>query len=135
MPFLLALVIVVIVLTAILVINRGDDDGDPQQIGRAVVAQNDALQRQDYQAFVAGTCAAQRGTEEEILRRQRESAAARGERYVEGAGNVEVDGDRATAKVKYHFGDGEDAEDTAVTVDMSFVREDGAWKVCSEGPA
>ncbi|WP_395308549.1 lumazine-binding protein [Mycobacterium sp. AMU20-3851] len=134
-PFLLALVIIVIVITAILVINRGDGDGDPEQIGRAVVAQNDALQRQDYQAFVASTCAAQRGTEEKILARQRESAAARGERYVDGAGNVEVDGDRATAKVKYHFGDDEDAQDTEVTVDMTFVREDGAWKVCSEGPA
>ncbi len=134
-PFLVALVIVVIAITAILVMNRGDGDGDPEQIGRAVVAQNDALQRQDYPAFVASTCAAQRGTEEQILDRQRKSAAERGDRYVDGASNIEVDGDRATAKVKYHFGDIANSESNEVTVDMSFVREDGAWKVCSEGPA
>lgn len=131
-PFLLALVIVVVVITAILVLNRGDGDGDPEQIGRAVVAQNDALQRQDYAAFRASTCAAQHSTEGEVLTRQRDSAAQRGERYVDGASNVDVDGDTATATVRYHFG--EDGK-TEATVDMSFVREDGTWKVCSVGPA
>ena len=131
-PFLAALVIIVVVITAIFVLNRGDGDGDPEQIGRAVVAQNDALQRQDYPDFVKSTCAAQHGTEDKVLTRQRDSAAARGERYVDGAGNVAVDGDTATATVRYHFGENEETE---VSVDMSFVREDGAWKVCSEGPA
>lgn len=131
-PFLLALVIIVVVITAILVMNRGDGDGDPEQIGRAVVAQNDALQRQDYQAFVASTCTAQHGTEDEVLTRQRESAATRGERYVDGASNIVVDGDTATATVRYHFGANEESEATA---EMSFVREDGTWKVCSVGPA
>ena len=133
-PFLLALVIIVVVITAILVINRGEGDGDPQQIGRVVVAQNDALQRQDYQAFKANTCAAEQGTEKEVLDRQRDSVAKHGERYVDGAGNIAVVGDTATASVKYHFGDDEDA-DTQVSVDMMFAREDGQWKVCSQGPA
>lgn len=131
-PFLLALVVIVVVITAILLLNRGDGDGDPEQIGRAVVAQNDALQRQDYQAFVASTCAAQHGTEDEVLTRQRDSVAKRGERYVDGAGNIVVDGDTATATVRYHFGANQDSEASA---DMSFVREDGTWKVCSVGPA
>lgn len=133
-PFLLALVIIVVVISAILVMNRGEGDGDPQQIGRVVVAQNDALQREDYQGFLASTCAAQHGTEDEVLTRQRDSAAARGARYVDGAGNVQVagDGNTATATVRYHFGENKDTE---VSVDMSFVREDGGWKVCSEGPA
>lgn len=134
-PFLAALVIIVVVITAIFVLNRGDGDGDPEQIGRAVVAQNDALQRQNYPDFVKSTCAAQHGTEDKVLTRQRDSAAARGERYVDGASNVVVDGadgDKATAQVRYHFGENKETE---VTVDMSFVREDGAWKVCSVGPA
>lgn len=131
-PFLLALVIIVVVITGIFVVNRSDGDGDPEQIGRAVVAQNDALQRQDYAAFLASTCAAQHGTEDEVLARQRDSAAQRGERYVDGASNVNVDGDTATATVRYHFGENADTE---ATVDMSFVREDGSWKVCSVGPA
>jgi hypothetical protein len=67
MPFLLALVVVVIAITAILVINMGGGDEDAEQIGRAVVAQNDALQRQDYQAFKDNTCAAEHGTEDEVL--------------------------------------------------------------------
>ena len=131
-PFLAALVIIVVVITAILVINTGDGDDDPEQIGRVVVSQNDALQRQNYQDFVASTCAAQHGTEGEVLTRQRDSVAARGERYVDGASNVVVDGDRATADVRYHFGENKETE---VSVDMSFVREGGAWKVCSIGPA
>ena len=131
-PFLLALVIIVVVITGIFVVNRSDGDGDPEQIGRAVVAQNDALQRQDYAAFLVSTCAEQHGTEDEVLTRQRDSADQRGERYVDGASNVEVDGDKATATVRYHFGENEETE---ATVDMSFVREDGSWKVCSVGPA
>ena len=131
-PFLIALVIVVVVITGILVINRGAGDGDPEQIGRAVVAQNDALQRQDYGAFTASTCAARHGTEQEVLTRQRDSVAAKGERYVDGTGNVAVVGDTATATVLYHFGDD---EDTQVSTDMMFAREGGTWKVCSDGPA
>jgi hypothetical protein len=134
-PFLTALVIIVVVITGIFVLNRGEGVSEPEQIGLVVVAQNDALQRQNYLDFLANTCAAQHGTEQDILTRQRDSAAARGERYVDGASNVVVDGadgDKATAQVRYHFGEN---DETGVTVDMSFVREDGAWKVCSEGPA
>lgn len=134
-PFLLALVIIVVVITGIFVVNAGDGDGDPEQIGRVVVSQNDALQRQSYQDFMASTCTEQHSTEDEVLTRQRDSAAARGERYVDGASNVQVDGDRATATVRYHFGENSEAEGAAETLDMSFVREGGSWKVCSVGPA
>lgn len=137
-PFLLALVIIAVVITGILVVNSGGGDGDPEQIGRAVVAQNDALQRQDYAAYKASTCAAEHGTEADVLDRQRASVAEKGERYVDGAGEVRVDDDgtKAWATVRYHFGDDEDAvENTQVSATMTFVREDGAWKVCSPGPA
>jgi hypothetical protein len=45
---------------------------------------------------------------------------------------VVIDGDRATATVTYHF---DKAPDTKTGVEMTFVREDGAWKVCSPGPS
>ena len=44
----------------------------------------------------------------------------------------ESERDRATAKVTYHF---DKAPDTKTGVAMTFVREDGAWKVCSTGPS
>jgi hypothetical protein len=43
---------------------------------------------------------------------------------------VVIDGDHATAKVTYHF---DKAPETKTGVAMTFVREDGAWKVCSTG--
>ena len=54
-----------------------------------------------------------------------------GERFVDDVTEVAVDGDRATAKVTYHF---DKAPDTKTGVETTFVREDGAWKVCSPGP-
>lgn len=131
-PFLGALVIIVIVITAIFVFNRNSDGGDPEQIGNAVSGQNDALQRQNYPDFVKYTCAGQQGKQDDILARQRDSVSKRGERYVDGVGTVVVDGDHATAKVTYHFKHDEEAK---VGVDMSFVKEGGAWKVCTAGPS
>ena len=40
---------------------------------------------------------------------------------------MNIDGDRATAKVTYSF---EKSRDTKTTSDVALVREDGAWKVC-----
>lgn len=130
-PFLGALVIIVIVITVIFVLNRQSGGGDPELIGTAVSGQNDALQRQDYQDFVKYTCKEQQGTQDDVLARQRNSAATRGERYVDGVGNVVVNGDRATAKATYHFNN---APDTLVGADLVLVREDGSWKICSATP-
>ena len=57
--------------------------------------------------------------------------AKQGERFVDDVTDVRIDGDSATATVKYHF---DKAPDTKSGVEMTFVREDGAWKVCSTGP-
>ncbi|MGV0602146.1 nuclear transport factor 2 family protein, partial [Mycolicibacterium pulveris] len=62
---------------------------------------------------------------------QRDSVDSRGERFVDEVTDIKVDGDRARAKVTYHF---DKAPDTKSSATMSFVREDGAWKVCSAGP-
>jgi hypothetical protein len=133
-PFLGALAIIVLVVIAIGLFNVfGDNEPPPdQQVGRAVVGQNDALQRQHYADFRTYTCRNQQGTEADILARQRDSVAKRGERFVDDVTEVKVDGDRATAKVTYHF---DKAPDAKTGVGMTFVREDGAWKVCSTGPS
>lgn len=132
-PFLSALAIVVFVLIGIAVSNlvRNDDLPPDQQVGVAAVGQNDALQRQNYADFIRYTCTEQLGTEAEMLARQRDSVHQRGERYVDDVTDVKIDGDRATATVTYHF---DKAPDKKTEVEMRFVREDGAWKVCSTGP-
>jgi hypothetical protein len=132
-PFLAALAIIVIVVIAIGLLNFFGDDEVPadQQVARAAVGQNDALQRQSYADFLGYTCRAEQGSEPEVLAGQRDSAAKQGERFVDDVTDVKIDGDRATAKVTYHF---DKTPDTKTAVDMTFVREDGAWKVCSPGP-
>lgn len=132
-PFLGAVAIIAVVVIAIVLFNVfGSDDvpGD-QQVARAAVGQNDALQRQNYGDFLRYTCEAQQRAEAEVLAAHRDSVAKRGERFVDDVTDVKIDGDRATATVTYHFAK---APDTKSGVASTFVREDGAWKVCSTGP-
>jgi len=132
-PFLAALAIIVLVVSAIGLLNLIGDDEPPaeQQVARAAVGQNDALQRQSYADFRAYTCRAEEGNEVDVFAQQRDSVDKRGERFVDDVTDVTIDGDRATAKVTYHF---DKTPDTKTGVEMAFVREDGAWKVCSPGP-
>lgn len=132
-PFLGALAIVVVVLIAIGLLNFFGDESKPagQQIVESVNGQNDALQRQHYPDFRGYTCRSQQGDEAEILAGQRNSAAKHGERYIDDITDVAVDGDRASAKVTYHFANAPDAK---IAVETALVREDEAWKVCSTGP-
>jgi hypothetical protein len=132
-PFLGALAIIVLVVIAIGLFNifGKNDPPNDQQVGRAAVGQNDALQRQNYADFRTYTCRDQQSIESDVLARQRDSVAKRGERFVDGVTDVVIDGDHATAKVTYHF---DKAPDSKTGVAMTFVREDGAWKVCSTGP-
>jgi hypothetical protein len=133
-PFLGALAIIVLVVIAIWLFNVFGTDDVPadQQVGKAAVGQNDALQRQHYADFRAYTCRDQQGVEADVLARQRDSVAKRGERFVDDVTDIVINGDSATAKVTYHFGK---APDTKTGVAMTFTREDGAWKVCSTGPS
>ncbi|MGE2833004.1 lumazine-binding protein [Mycobacterium sp. SMC-4] len=133
-PFLGALAIIVAVVIAMWLFSifSGEESSDEQQVAYAAVGQNDALQRQDYAAFRSYTCAAQHGTESEILERQQKSEAERGKRVLDDLGAVSIDGDRATTEVTYSF---EGDPDTKKTVPMTFVREGGGWKVCSTGPS
>jgi hypothetical protein len=133
-PFLGALTIIVIVLITIWLFNvfGGDRTPEDQRVGRAAVGQNDALQREDFADFGSYTCEKLRGSEADVIARQRDSAAKRGARFVDDVTGVKIDGDRATASVTYHF---DKAPEEKTPVPMTFVREDGAWKVCSTGPS
>jgi hypothetical protein len=132
-PFLAALAIIVVVVIAIGLVNlfESDELSDDQQVARSAVAQNDALQRENYADFRTYTCDAQHGSEADVLARQRHSVSKQGQRFVDDVTNVMIDGDRATARVTYHF---DKTPDAKAGVEMTFVREDGTWKVCSTGP-
>ena len=133
MPVLIALGIVAFVLIAMTVFRMigGDRTTDESLVGRAVVAQNDALQREDYAAFRGYTCLPQQGVQADVIAGQQRSRTDRGARFVDDVTDIKIDGDRAAATVVYHF---EKTPDDKVTSPTAFVREDGAWKVCSAGP-
>jgi hypothetical protein len=132
-PFLAALAIISLVVIGIAVVNYfSDDELTPeQQVVRAAVAQNDALQKENYADFAKNTCRAEQGTEAEVLADQRDSKDKQGRRLIDDVTDVVVDGERATAKVTYQF---DKTPDTKTDVETSFVLEDGAWKVCSSRP-
>jgi hypothetical protein len=128
-PFLGALAIIVLVVIGIVLVNAfGSSAPTPdQELRGAVVGQNDALQRQDYADFRGYTCRAAQRNEADVLAGQRDSVAKSGERYVDDVSGLRIDGDRATAKVTYHF---KNKPDDKSSSDVTLVREGGAWKVC-----
>lgn len=132
-PILVAIGIVGLVVLGVIVVRvvRGDEVRDEAGLGRAVIGQNDALQRLDYPAYERFTCDALQGVEPVVLAEQRQSAEAKGARFVDDVRGMKVEGDRASATVVYHF---EKAVDDKITTPMSFAREDGEWTVCSPGP-
>lgn len=133
LPILIAAAMVGVVLIVSITLRscRSEEISAEAGIGRAVIGQNDALQRGDYAAFRRFTCPAQQATEIQVLAEQRRSADAKGARFVDDVRAFAVDGDRATATVVYHF---ERAADDKITADMTFAREGGQWTVCSAGP-
>lgn len=133
MPILIALGVALLVLAAVGIAWLVQDDpmSEELKVSRAAIGQNDALQRDNYPDFRKYTCAAQQGTEAEVIARQRKSKIAQGARFVDDVTGVKIDGDRATATVVYHF---EHAPDTKIKSPMTFARENGEWTVCSPGP-
>lgn len=133
-PFMIALGVVVLVLIAIGLISLfgREADMDQEQVIRATIGQNDALQRVDHDAYASYTCPEQTPDAAELTRRQHDSSTERGPRYVEDVVDVAVDGDKATAKAIYFF---ESNRDEKVDATIDYVRVDGQWKVCSATPS
>ena len=132
MPIAIALAIVVVALGSIWVLRlfRTDEVPDEGLAGRAVVGQNDALQRENYPDFLAYTCIAQQGTETQVLAAPTPCTSAKGTRVAAHARALPVSGGRATGTVVYHF---EKSAENKISTPMTFVRENGGWKVCSPG--
>jgi hypothetical protein len=127
-PFLGALAIIVVVVIGIVGFNAFGEEGPrPQDVGVAVVGQNDALQRLNYADYQKYTCRAHQGSEADVLAQQRDSVTKNGQRFVDDVTAIKIDGDTATAVVKYHF---DKKADTTSGGELNFVHEDGAWKVC-----
>ena len=133
LPIVLAAAIVVFAMSAMWALKffRTDKLPDDGLVVRAAIAQNDALQRENYADFRTYTCTAQQGTESQVLADQRQSKNAKGNRVVDDMKDFAITGDRATATVVYHFAK---KADDKVSTAMTFVRENGTWKVCSPGP-
>lgn len=129
-PFLGGLAVFVLVVLGIVAFNVfGTQHTTPgDQVAQAAVGQNDALQRQDYAAFAKFTCRAKQGTQADVMARQRDSVTAHGQRFVDDVTAIRVDGQQASATVKYHY---DKTKDAHVEAQLAFVTEDGAWKVCS----
>jgi hypothetical protein len=130
-PFLGALAIFLLVVIAIVLFNVfGSQKTTPgDQVAQAAVGQNDALQRQDFGKFRTFTCRADQGTEAVFLAAQRDSVAKHGERYLDDVPSIRVDDGRATATVVFHYAD---TAEQKFDSDLTFVQEDGSWKVCSK---
>ena len=133
LPIALAAAIVLFAMGAMWALKffRTDTVPDDGLVVRAVIGQNDALQRESYADFRNFTCVAQQGTESQVLADQRQSKNAKGNRFVDDIKDFTITGDQATATVTYHF---EKKPDDKVTQPMTVVRENGTWKVCSPGP-
>lgn len=130
-PFAAALVVFAVALGAVAAIRflRGDGLTEDQRVGRAAVAQNDALQREDYADFQRFTCPQQQGTEAGVLSAHRESKDQHGSRFIDDITDVAISGDSATATVTYSF---EGTPEAKRSSRMTFERVDGTWRVCSD---
>jgi hypothetical protein len=129
-PFGAALAIFAIVVIAVVLYakTRGDGLSEEQRVGRAAVAQNDALQRLNYADFRKYTCASEQSSEGVVIAAQRDSATKNGARFVDDLTDVKIEGDKATGTVAYHF---DKSADSKRRSPMVFAKQDGDWKVCS----
>jgi Domain of unknown function (DUF4878) len=129
-PFVAAAAVFTLVVAGVAVLTRTRGDGltEEQRVGRAVVGQNDALQRENHADYRQYTCSQERSTEAEFLAAQRNSVVERGARFVDEVTDIKIDGDSATATVTYHFDKDSGSKRSSPLV---FAREDGQWKVCS----
>ena len=84
--------------------------------------------RQNYADYQRYTCSAEQSTEANMFGAQQESVRQHGARYVDDVTAVTINGDRATATVKYHYEKDPNGKDSTP---LTFARQDGQWKVCS----
>jgi hypothetical protein len=110
--------------------ERMSDDAKVQHaINNYYTARNEA----DFDKFVATNCAAVRTgqgfpTREAFVTDNTKSMDENGQIKIPEITDLAVDGDRASARVHWHF---ENSEGNKNVVATTVVREDGEWKVCT----
>lgn len=119
---------VVIGIGALVWFRSGDGLTDQGRVGRAVNAQNDALQRKNYRDYSAYTCTAVRLPEDKFVAEQTDSERSHGNRFIDDVKDIAITGETASAKVTAHYAN---TPDNKQTTPVSFAREDGSWKVCT----
>ncbi|OAT70202.1 hypothetical protein AWB85_02165 [Mycobacteroides immunogenum] len=131
-PFVAGAVIFGIVVIGIAVstfFRSGDGLTDEGRVGQAVNAQNDALQRRAYADYLKATCRAVVAPEQNVIAAQDKSEAAHGNRFIDDVKDIKISADTATGSVTYHY---TKSENDKLTAAVSFVKEDGSWRVCSQ---
>ncbi|MFZ2239597.1 MAG: hypothetical protein WAV90_08640 [Gordonia amarae] len=137
LPFIIAGVVVLVVVIGVLISNavrpaedRMSEDAKVQHaINDYYTARNEA----DFDKYAAANCAAARNAEgfpakDKFVTDNRKSMDDNGQIKIPEITDLTVNGDRATARVHWHF---EKSEDKKNVVDTTVVREDGEWKVCT----
>ena len=135
-PFWSALVIVVVAILAVVLSNmlrpaeeRASDSG---QVQFAINDNYTARNNVDYGKFKQSTCAADTSSssfisEQEFVSQNRTSVESKGRIVIPEITDVTVNGDRATARVHWHF---DKTPDDKQTTSVVVVKDDGTWKLC-----
>lgn len=136
-PFLVALGVVVVAAAAIgishLVRPADSRMSETARVQHAINDSYTARNELDYDKYRSVTCAAERSSstfpsESQFLEQNRTSLARNGHLVIPEISDITVHGDRATARVHWHFDKKADSEQVTDTV---VVREGGDWKVCT----
>ena len=136
-PFWVALVIVVLAILGVVLSNvlrpaeeRASDSG---QVQFAINDNYTARNNVDYGKYKQTTCAADTSSssfisEQEFVRQNRTLVESKGRIVIPEITDVAVNGDRATAKVNWHY---DKTPDDKQTTSVVVVKDDGTWKLCT----
>ena len=136
-PFWIALLVVVVAILAVVLSNmlrpaeeRASDSG---QVQFAINDNYTARNNVDYGKFTQSTCAADTSStsfisEQEFVSQNRTSVESKGRIVIPEITDVTVNGDRATARVHWHF---DKTPDEKQTTSVVVVKDDGTWKLCT----
>ncbi|UEA57617.1 hypothetical protein LK459_13405 [Gordonia otitidis] len=136
-PFWIALVVVALAILGVVLSNvlrpaqeRASDSG---QVQFAINDNYTARNNVDYGKYKESTCAADTSSPSfisgaEFVRQNRTSVESKGRIVIPEITDVTVNGERATARVHWHFDKTPDDEQTTSVV---VVKDDGRWKLCT----
>ncbi|MGL4305610.1 MAG: hypothetical protein ACRCSF_05595 [Mycobacteriaceae bacterium] len=141
-PFVAAATIFIVIIGVVVLSNIWGSQPtltDEQQITRAVVGQNDALQRSNYQDYTSYLCdellaSATLVDEASFVAKQSKSEEANGAHIIDEVTDMAIVGEAATANVKSHYADQPtNSAENVIVVSIKFVKEKDSWKVCTAG--